>query len=654
MHERRERLHRVWRWQAASAHVRCVAAWRIAPIPADSADMNALTSQPVLFPVRRISTPALRRALIAGARRVIADRDVLNRINVFPVADGDTGNNMAFTLGTVLAGALSRRAVHAGELLRQVGADAIDGARGNSGAILAQFLQGMSEAVAAVPVLDTANLSRAVRRGADAARAALSEPREGTILSVIHAFAEALQHGHGQRDMAGWIHHALLRAREALAETPKQLAVLQKAGVVDAGAQGFVDLIEGVVEFIQQRRGADAWPSALGVADLDDLADDEAAVAHRDACGDADHRWCSECLILAESIDRDALRAQVAALAASSVVIAGSPTRVRVHAHVSDPQALFEVCACFGVIEACKADDMYAQQRAVAAGTAVAIVTDSAADLPLALIEQLHIHVVPLRINFGDRDYLDKVSLSPAEFYRKLRNADVLPRTSQPPPGDFRRQFEFLLAHHPRLIYVGLSRAVSGTLQSAESAAARLDADRTTVFDTANAAGGQALLAIAAAELALAGADTPTILGALERLRPLTHTFALARDISHAVRGGRVPAWAKPLAQWLGLTPIAQVSAAGKLRVVSALLGSRRAPTRFARYVAKRVDHSQRWRLVVGHCDSPADGAALRDALARLLDCESAWLVETGPAVGAHAGPGALVVSLQPFSTRCS
>src|SRR3546814_9356340 len=104
---------------------------------------------------------------------------------------------MALTLGTVLSGALSRRAINAGELLRQVGSDAIDGARGNSGAILAQFLQGMSEAVGALPVLDTASLTRAVRRGAVAARAALSEPREGTILSVIHAFAEALQHDNG-------------------------------------------------------------------------------------------------------------------------------------------------------------------------------------------------------------------------------------------------------------------------------------------------------------------------------------------------------------------------------------------------------------------------------------------------------------------------
>ncbi len=87
-----------------------------------------------------VTAATLRRALIAGAQRVMASRDELNRINVFPVPDGDTGSNLAATLGNVLQGALSRRSQHIGELLAGIGNDAIDGARGNSGAIMAQFL----------------------------------------------------------------------------------------------------------------------------------------------------------------------------------------------------------------------------------------------------------------------------------------------------------------------------------------------------------------------------------------------------------------------------------------------------------------------------------------------------------------------------------
>jgi dihydroxyacetone kinase-like predicted kinase len=173
-----------------------------------------------------IRGPGLRRALIAGARRVIGQRELLNRINVFPVADGDTGSNLAFTLGSVLAGALSRRTASAGELLRRVGEDAIDGARGNSGAILAQFFCGVAEAVGPATALDPGVLARAAQAGATSARQALAEPREGTIISVISAFAAALDARPGTTDLRAWFGQALERGRQALADTPNQLPVL--------------------------------------------------------------------------------------------------------------------------------------------------------------------------------------------------------------------------------------------------------------------------------------------------------------------------------------------------------------------------------------------------------------------------------------------
>ncbi len=591
-----------------------------------------------------IRGPALRRALIAGARRVIAQREQLNKINVFPVPDGDTGSNLAFTLGGVLAGALSRRTQGAGDLLRRVGEDAVDGARGNSGAILAQFLTGVAEAAGSARALEPEALARAIRAGAASARQALSEPREGTIISVIAAFAEALEHP-GGGSLGDWFRRGLEHSRRALANTPNQLPVLARAGVVDAGAQGFVDLLEGIEEFI-----ASGAVDAVGVAD-EQPADLEAAAGHGEL-GDADpeHRWCSECLLVGEGLDRAGLRAAMGELGSSCVVIAGSHTRLRLHAHVANPSAMFEVAARFGRVEGAKADDMHAQARTAAGAVAVAVITDSAADLPESEMQRLNVHMVPARVNFGDQDYLDKVGLSTAEFYRKLRTELVLPRTSQPPPGDFRRQFEFLLSHHRELVYVGLSRAVSGTLQSAETAAQRGHPERTHVFDTGNASGGEGLLVMRAAEMAQAGADAAAILAELARLKPLTQTWALARDIRHAVRGGRIPAWAKPLVDWLGLTPMAKVKPTGRLGVVGGLFGAANQPERFGRYVARRVGRGQRLRVIVGHCDAAADGERLLATLRAELDVAEGWLVETGSAIGAHAGPGALVVSVQPLA----
>ena len=591
-----------------------------------------------------VTAAALRRAFIAGARRVIAARDDLNRINVFPVPDGDTGSNLSSTLGHVLQGALSRRSRHIGELLVRVGNDAIDGARGNSGAIMAQFLVGLAEQARNAPALDARSLAAAVRRGADSARSALAHPVEGTILSVISAFADALDEaarGH-EADPKGGFADALQRARGALADTPRQMAVLQKAGVVDAGARGFVDWLEGIGEYL------DGGPRVLRMHGAPLAANDAGTMpAHVHEDVDPARRYCTECLVLGEGIDRAAMQAALGALDIDSLVVAGGASRVRVHGHVGTPQTLFDACAGFGSVEAMKADDMVLQQRSAESPGKVAVLTDSAADLPAAVAERHGIHIVPVRVSLDGRDYLDRLGLTAGEFYRRMARSEKLPQTSQPPAGDFRRVFEHVLAYQPGAVYVGLSRPLSGTLQAGETAA-RGFAKPAKVFDSGHACAGQGLLAWRAGEMADAGAGTDAIEAELARIKPLTFTWAMARDISHAVRGGRIPRWAGPAVRFSGLLPIAAIKADGKLSVAGGLLARRKAPEAFARYVARRTPRAGGWRLIVGHSDALADGERLLAALRERLPIVEAHLVEVGPAVGAHAGPGTLVVGLQP------
>ncbi len=589
-----------------------------------------------------VTAAAFRRAMIAGARRVIAAREELNRINVFPVPDGDTGSNLASTLGSVLQGALSRRSRHIGELLVRMGNDAIDGARGNSGAIMAQFIVGVAEHARNAPVLDAATLAAAVRNGAQGARGALAQPVEGTILSVIDAFADAMDEAAREQavDPRGGFSSALQQARAALARTPAQMAALRRAGVVDAGARGFVDWLEGIADYLE------GGPRALRLH-VAPVAANEAPPPHVHEDIDPQRRWCTECLVTGEGIDRDALRAALEALGIDSLVVAGSASRVRVHGHAGSPQLLFDACAGFGHVDAMKADDMVLQQRSAESPGRVAVVTDSASDLPAAIAERHGIHVVPARVALDGRDYLDRLGLTAGEFYRRMAASDKLPQTSQPPAGDFRRVFEHVLAHQPAGVYVGLSRPLSGTLQSGE-AAARTQARPLLCVDSGHVSGGQALLAWRAGEMAEAGASADDIAAEVERLRPLTLTFAMARDIRHAARGGRIPRWAAPLVRWSGLTPIARIDAEGRLKVAGGLFARAGAPEAFARHIARRLPRATAWRLVVGHADALADGERLLAALRARLPVTEAHLVEVGPAVGAHAGAGALLAGLQP------
>ena len=137
----------------------------------------------------------LYRAIVAGIRQVISKQDHLNNINVFPVPDRDTGTNMALTLSAILEGTYSHHSAHIHELLEAVADCALNGARGNSGAILAQFFQGLSEGTKLVDrQMTTPNFVAAIATAVNYAHKALSQPKEGTILTILRDFSDEITH----------------------------------------------------------------------------------------------------------------------------------------------------------------------------------------------------------------------------------------------------------------------------------------------------------------------------------------------------------------------------------------------------------------------------------------------------------------------------
>ncbi len=483
--------------------------------------------------LRRLSAPVFRRALVAGVSRVLAQRELLDRINVFPVPDGDTGANLSHTLRALLATLREAKGAHLGALLQRLADSALDGARGNSGTILAQYLLGFSAAAAPHRHLDLERLAEAALAGERAAYAAVAAPREGTMLSVMQAFTAELidQARRGAGDLAGALLSALESARRALAETPLRLAELRAAGVVDAGAKGFVEFVAGMMELFAGRRR----PPATG------LAVEQPAAPPTATEQSSRFRFCCECVLTGESLRPETLREELAALPADSLVLAGTREKLKIHGHADDPAAFFAVVGRYGRLAHRKADDMRAQQHR---GAAVALLADSGADLPDGLLAAGGVHLVPVRVAFGEEEFLDKLSLSPAEFYARLRRESRPPRTSQPPPADFHRALEFLLSHHQAVLGIHLSRRLSGTLQAAEAAAGRLDSSRIRLVDSENASAGQGLLVSYAAEAIAAGLSLPEAARVVEAMVPRTRSFAVLNDLRHAERGRRA-GWGK-------------------------------------------------------------------------------------------------------------
>lgn len=596
----------------------------------------------------------LRRGLRAGIRRVIADQERLNRINVFPVPDGDTGTNLAMTMQSVMAALARHEDRHAGRTLEVVADAALDGARGNSGAIIAQFFLGLGDACGGLKLITTEAFVDAVQRGSDYARDALSEPREGTILSVLSTFAAELRRvrdkGH---DFAALLEQGLGQARKALAETTNQLEALRKAGVVDAGAQGFVDLLQGVTDFV--REGSLRDP----VGEQDMVVDEDQDHPGHGYAESGQRRFCTECIVSGENIDRRKLREEISTLG-DCLVLAGTARKTRIHIHVDDPEALFRIARRYGEISGEKADDMHLQQRTARGDRpAVAVVVDSAGDIAEEDVERLGIFIVPIPIHFGNKGYLDKVTMTPDQFYIELQRNPHHPKTSQPPPGDFRRLYQFLGSHHQAVISIHVSGKVSGTVQAAESAAARSkDGTPVIVVDSRNASLGEGLVALYAAEMAEAGFDLDEITIRLADVVAGTRTYGLLSDLRYAVRGGRVARHKKLIADFLHLHPVLTNFPDGRIGGCGFIFGRRRATEKFARFILDRTDEDKGYRLGVGHARSPGEAERLVSLLLEgLPSIQSHYVTEVGTALGAHGGPGTLVVALQedmPFSGQHS
>jgi DegV family protein with EDD domain len=359
-------------------------------------------------------------------------------------------------------------------------------------------------------------------------------------------------------------------------------------------------------------------------------------------------RFCTECTLLAPSIDRRRLHDELSRLG-TSLVLAGRRNKMRIHIHTNEPSGVFAAARRHGTVADEKADDMLRQSQTHTMRT-VAVVTDSGADLPEEVCEQLGIHVVPLRIHFADRTFLDKITLTNEGFMREVAASDDHPRTSQPAPGDLRRVYEYLASHHPHVVAISLDAQVSGTWQAARTAARRSSApERITVIDSRNASIGQGLIAAYAAECARAGLPLAELLEAVRRAVGATRSFAVVDDLSWAVRGGRLPAALGALTRILPIRPVLGMGN-GAVRISGVMRRGADPVAMLLRQLTRQLAPGERYRFAVAHFDMAEAAARLGSALReRLADHAGVFVSELGAAASVHSGPRTIAAAVQAY-----
>jgi DAK2 domain fusion protein YloV len=356
-----------------------------------------------------VSDPSLlrfRAVVEAALAQLESRRDEVNDLNVFPVADGDTGDNMALTLRAVvqeidrLAEAAEDRTIDEigrDEIVASVARAALLGARGNSGVILSQLIRGAAEELASRPgeLVDPVLIGAAMARAAEQAYGSVRNPAEGTILTVVremaHRIASELAHmpearldpnataEHQDALIAEVLERALDAGQQSVERGPDLLPVLREAGVVDAGGYGLTVLFAGVV-------------AALRGSEPPELAHHRAARVTRPQHESSTFRYCTNFAVTGSGLDT---RRFVRALEelGDSVLVVGDTTTLKVHVHTDDPDAATAVFADSGTISHLDVADMHAQVEERAGRLAAAASTNGdahGAEEAVAAVPQAH------------------------------------------------------------------------------------------------------------------------------------------------------------------------------------------------------------------------------------------------------------------------
>ncbi len=274
----------------------------------------------------------------------------------------------------------------------------------------------------------------------------------------------------------------------------------------------------------------------------------------------------------------------------------------------------------------------------------IKIVTDSTADLPPALAEELGITIVPLYVRFGDETYRDRVDITEDEFYQRLLNDPIHPSTSQPTPQDFANVYRELSKQADGIVSIHISGKLSGTcnsaLQAKELAAAGCPVE---VVDSEMVSMGLGLLATEAATIANSGKGLQQVVEEVKQSISSTHVWALFDTLKYLALGGRIGKAKALLGTILNIKPILVVKD-GEMAPASQARTRAKGIGMLYNYVNTVTDIQD---LSVVYSTTPDEAQVLADRIGAMFDRSRIRLARLGPALGVHAGPGALAVALR-------
>ncbi len=569
--------------------------------------------------------------IVAGAQQIIKNEKQLNEINVFPVADGDTGSNLAYTMNNIIANSQRHDAVD--KTLDSISEAAIEASYGNSGTIIAKYFYGLSESTKGKKSITVEEFIHSVNEAVKYAYESISHPTEGTILTVMREWASYLKreiNHHATFDKL--VNDSLKYAYEVLDKTKTLLKVLAEADVVDAGAKGFVCFVEGLHEFMVTGKVPDKNVSRIEKVNQE-------KISH--SLQDIKFQYCTEITIQYPSDDLDKLE-EIVNEYGDSAIVNSYNQQVKIHVHTDNPHQLASDLSEYGPIIYSKVDNMKIQQDIVHHRKyKIALMTDTIADLPDDYIEENQIYTIPLTMMHNGSIYLDKYTTNAATIFSTLDKSSEYPKSSQPNEKFIEKSMRFLLEHYDEIIGITISSKMSGTYERMASAAKKLErpGKRIEIIDSYLNSGAEGLLAKNTMDMIKAGESFDTIIEKIYKMRQQMKIFVKIPDLNYAARSGRVPKMAGKVAATLGIKPIISIDTEGNGSVLKEF--------NIQKVLQRSFEEKGMAEYVVVHTGNPTQAQELADFAEKLVGKPPIYIEGVSSIISAYIGKGAYGIAFK-------
>lgn len=592
--------------------------------------------------ITTIDATTFLQAFKYGANEVIKNKNILNKINVFPVNDGDTGNNLVSLMTSIQNITLHHVTMRA--VFDQIIDATMRGSRGNSGAIFTQYWIAFIHHMKGVEALSIDKFVKGVNSAIPEAYEAIEKPVEGTMLSVMRAWGEALQQFRNQaKSFNDLFTYAIKNAKLAVDNTTKQLSVLKKHQVVDAGAMGFYIFVEGFTKAINDPSNLDN-ESNVSLNTLDIVSSNHKPHGFTSA---PIYRYCTEVLLTNSTLTKTTIEDRIKHLGDSRVIVSALD-KARIHIHTNHPDEVVKQLYADAILQEQKVEDMLFQYNLTQGKLhKIAIVSDSIADLPQTLIDQYQIYILPMILNIDECQYLDKVTIKPANFRQLSKHAKTRPTSSQPSLKAIESLFIQLQMYYEEVIVLTVSAKMSGTYQTLKKMSQKFTTNtfKIHVVDTHKNSAAQGLVVKQVAAFVSEGYPCEEILIKTEDLISKTNILVNIKEFDPMINSGRVPQFLGVFLKQIRLYPLIGLDIQGNGSVCGFAFGYKNSQRKLLRKIKKLHNKNMLDQYAIVHCNNREGAQAFAAKVKNLLQFEASYIMEISPIIAMNAGDGAVAIA---------